>query len=88
MTLLTAFGGVNTEAHISASSEPTPRALPPLYAYSPEFQARAADEMAALAPVECAKLVKDASGCSALRTIGADYGTVRKKLRALDARPE
>lgn len=81
MMLLTACGAASFNPPIQ-----TARALPPLYAYSKAFQLKAADELDNGLPA-CARM-EGMGECSALRTMIADYKTVRDGLRVLGAKEQ
>ncbi len=55
---------------------------PPVLDYSPEVQAHAADELAALGP----PCPRDAvfGGCSAVKRLVLDYGWLRDQVRAIE----
>lgn len=61
----------------TAVSDPV---LPPLDAYAPAVQSRAADELSALGP-SCPR-TEAPPGCSAVATLIADYLTLRDRIRA------
>lgn len=67
-----------------ATGASSPPVAPPLASYSPEFQAKAADELSEL-PVPCDRqeaIMMDR--CSALLRMALDYLRLRDQIRALD----
>jgi len=68
---------------VTASQRPQP----PLYAYSPAFQTRAAAELDALSQTACDRQ-EPTPGCSAIRRLIADYKTDRDGLRTLGAKQQ
>jgi hypothetical protein len=85
LAMLTVMSGCAGELSKSVALPPARgcRAQPDLITYSAEFQAKALEEKNLLQARPCAPLDNAPAGCSALRTMVSDYGTVRDQIRSV-----